>query len=518
MELQLYLDILKRRALVIITVVVVAVLVVAAARLVTPPVYKAETTVRILLDVGVMDFVLREDYNKRLLNTYAEVLKSDPFLERAISQLSPQASSLSASELGENIAVEVIPDTELISISVQDNNPVVAQQLANTLSRLLMEYAQDLYVGSSKSTRQIVEEQLASLDNGLEQDRQQLARLLAEGASDTEVETLTRQIESQEDAYDRLLDRYELARLNESLRANSVMVIAPATVPQQPSNRIGLQQIGLGLVIGLFGGISLALVLENLDTRIHSPQQLEHLFSLPVLGTVPRGSLSMDNLEHTHKAADRQTIEEAYRLLSINLLVLREQTLEEEGIPIQTLLITSAVAREGKSTVAANLAQTFAEQSQTVFLVDGDLRRPTVAETFRIENGPGLSQLLAERTPLDDTTFEQVIRPTEHPSLLVISAGPKVSNPTSLLASPPMEQLIHYVETQGQITLLGAPPVLGVADASVLAPKVDGVILVVAQAFSNQESVRQALKQLKATRARILGLVFVQKSSKDWGY
>ena len=151
-----------------------AVLVVAAAGLVIPPVYTAKTTVRILLDVGVADFVLREDYNKRLLNTYAEVLKSGPILERAISQLSPQASSLSASELSENVEVEVVPDTELISISVQDSDPVVAQKLANTLSTLLMEYAQDLYVGSSKSTRQIVEEQLASLDNGLEQDRQQL--------------------------------------------------------------------------------------------------------------------------------------------------------------------------------------------------------------------------------------------------------------------------------------------------------------------------------------------------------
>lgn len=509
MELQHYLDILKRRAFVIAIVAAVATSVVTAAGILFRPVYEAKATMRVLLDVGVADFMQREDYNKRLLNTYTHILKSGPILEEAISRLSPRTSSLTVDDLREKkVEVEVIPDTELIAIAVQDGDPMLARDLADVLATLLIEYAQNLYVGSSKSTRQVVEEQLASMENQLEIDRQQLATLLASDAPSAEVEALSSKIRFEEDAYDRLLDRYELARLNETLRANSVTIVAPASLPTEPSNALGLTQVGLGLVVGLFGGVGLALVMENLDTRIHSHHQLERLTSLPVLGMVPKGVLPLEGSHHTNGTGNEELIEEAYRLLSTNLQALREER------AARTVLITSATSREGKSTVVANLAQTLAERGQTVFLVESDLRRPAVEKMFGIENGLGLSNLLAERTALSSTTLGRVMHPAEQPSLFVIGGGPKVPNPTALLASPLMEKLLDYLGAQGQITLLDASPVLGVADVSVLAPKVDGVVLVVGQALSSREHVCGALKQLQAARAQVLGLVFVQKSSK----
>jgi capsular exopolysaccharide synthesis family protein len=510
MELQLYLDILKRRALVIAIVAGVAMLVVTAAGFLIPPVYTAKATVRVLLDVGVLDFTLREDYSERLMNTYGHVLKSGPILEEAISRLSPRPSSLTVGDLYEKVEVEIIPDTELVTIAVQNGDPALARDLSNTLAALLIEHAQNPYVGSSRSARQIVEEQLAGMENQLESDRQQLATLLVTQAPSTEVEALRSKIRFEEDAYDRLLDRYELARLNESLRANSITVVAPASLPTWPSNALGLRQIGLSLIVGLFGGVGLALVMENLDTRIHSSQQLELLSDLPVLCTVPNGVLSLDGSNRSNGTSSK-VVEEAYRLLSINLQALRED------VSLQTILITSAVYREGKSTVAANLAQTLAEEGQTVFLVESDMRRPTIEKMFGIDNGLGLSSLLAERAPLSDTALGQVMHPAEQSSLFVIGGGPEVSNPTALLASPPMERLLDYLGTQGQTTLLDAPPVLGMADVSVLASKVDGVVFVVRQASSNREHVRQALKQLRAMRAQVLGLIFVQKDSKGWG-
>jgi capsular exopolysaccharide synthesis family protein len=505
MELQHYLDILKRRALAIVIVAAVAMLVVTAAGILIQPVYTASTTVRVLLDVGVVDFRLREDYSERLLNTYGNILKSGPMLEEAISRLSPRTFSLTVADLREKkVEVEVIPNTELIAIAVQDGDPALARDLANTLATLLVEYAQNLYVGSSKSARQVLEEQLASMENQLEIDRQQLAMLLDSDAPSTEIEAIRNKIQFEEGSYDRLLDRYELARLNESLPANSITIAAPASLPTKPSNALRLREIGLSLVVGLFGGVGLALVMENLDTRIHSYHQLGHLTNLPVLGTVPNGVLSLDG---SHWYA-----EEAYRLLSINLQALRED------VPLQTVLITSAISKEGKSAVAANLAQTLAERGQTVFLVESDMRRPTMEKMFGIDNGLGLSSLLAECTSLSGTALGQVMHPAEQSNLFVIGGGPKVPNPTALLASPSMEKLLDYLGAQGQITLLDAPPVLGMADVSVLAPKVDGVILVVRQALSSREHVRETLKQLQATRAQMLGLIFVQKSGKDWGY
>jgi Mrp family chromosome partitioning ATPase len=146
------------------------------------------------------------------------------------------------------------------------------------------------------------------------------------------------------------------------------------------------------------------------------------------------------------------------------------------------------------------------------------MRRPTIEKMFGIDNGLGLSSLLAERTSLNGTALGRVMHPAEQPSLFVIGGGPEIPNPTTRLASPPMEKLLDYLGAQGQITLLDAPPVLGMADVSVLAPKVDGVILVVGQALSSREQVREALKQLQASRARVLGLVFLKRSSKDWEY
>jgi non-specific protein-tyrosine kinase len=518
MELRLYLEILKRRALVIIIVVAMTLLVMAAAGLFLPPIYEAESTMRVLLDVGISDLILREDYNTRLLNTYATVLKSGPMLREAVERSSAEMAVESITELGKDISITVIPDTELIAISVRHRDPFVARDLANALSSLLMEYAQDLYVGSSKSTRQIVEEQLVRLDGELEQDRQQLANLTAAGASSPEIETLTREIEFKEDAYDRLLERYEFARLNESLRANSVAIIAPATLPEMPANRLGLREVAVGLAIGLLGGVGLALVLENLDTRVHSPHQLERLFGLPVLGNVPKGFLSPDDLVREDASGKSRPIEEAYRLLCINLLVHREQIHEREDEPIQTILITSATSHEGKSMVTTNLARVFAEQGQSVFLVESDLRRPTVSEKIGVESDLGLGNMLVDRIPLNDGTLGRLICPTDQPSLFVVGRGAKVPNPTTLLASPSMSKLLDYLGAQGQITLLDAPPVLGVADVSVMAPQVDGIVFVIRQASSNRETVTRALKQLRATQTRLLGVVFVQHSSTDWGY
>ncbi|MFB0536329.1 MAG: Wzz/FepE/Etk N-terminal domain-containing protein [Anaerolineae bacterium] len=511
MELQRYLDTLKRRALIIIIVTSMTVLVTIAAGILMPPVYKARATVRVLLDVGVLDFNLRVDYGERLLNTYSRILKSGPILEKAIGRLTPQPSSTTVGDLRERVEVEAVPETELITIAVEDKDPVLARDLANILATLLVEHAQNLYEGSSKSARQIVEEQLASMETELESDRLQLATLLASNASNAEVEALRSQIRFKEDSYDRLLDRYELARLNESLRANSITVVEPASLPGTPSNALGLKEAVLGFLIGVFGGLGLALVMENLDTRIHSPQQLEYSMNVPVLATVPRGFLSLAGSGH-HTNGTGKTLAEAYRLLSINLQALGQ------GMSLKTILITSAVPQEGKTTVAANLAQMLAERGQTVFLVESDMRRPTVEKLFGIDNGLGLSGLLTEPAKLSPELLGQIVHPAEQPCLFVIGGGPKLANPTPLLTSPAIDKLFGYLAAQGQTTIVDAPPVLGMADVSILAPKMDGVIVVVRESFTRREQLLAAMKQLQASQAHVFGLVFLQKSSKAWDY
>lgn len=507
MDLQHYIDILMRRAMVIIVVAALTVAVVSASALVITPIYTASATVRVILDVGVSDLSIKETYGDRLMNTYARILTSWPVLEDIADRLE---LSDSVSGLREKISVEALPKTELMEITVHDPVPTVAQNLANALAEVLVGQAQTAYSTGDKSSRQIVEEQLTTIENELESDRQQLADLSLDDNPDlSQIEMLKTQIKFKEDAYDRLLNKYESVRLVEALRANSVIIVEPASLPKLPSNMPGLQEIALGLVVGLVGGVGLAMVMENLDTRVQSSQQVERLTHLPVLGVVSRDLLVLNESVQNGESFKSRPLEEAYRLLGINLQTLRNEQ------PLQTILITSASTREGKSTAAAGLAQALAERGQTVFLVESDLRRPAVARMLELEDGPGLSTLL-EQPFLIHESLGQMMQPANLPSLFVIGSGPTPSNPTALLASPAMDQLLSYLGMQGQTTLLDAPPVLGLPDVSILAPKAEGIILVVAQGITRRESLRAALKQLRATRANVLGVVFLQKSSKDW--
>ncbi len=518
MELQLYLEILKRRALVIIITASLSLVVVTAWGLLTPPMYTAYTTVRVLLDMGVTDFLMREEYNLRLMNTYQRILESDPILQKAIDQLQPRTDGLKVVDLRERLKIEVIPNTELISISVQDEDPAVARDLADTLAELLIQYTKELYVGSNKSTLQVVEDQLKELGAEIDYNRKQLSALLAQGQLGPEVDDLRNQIKFKEESYDRLFAKYESAQLNEALKANSITVLSPATLPTYPTNSLGITQVGLSLIVGAFSGIGLALVMENLDTRIRSPQQLERVSNQPVLGSVPAGMLADTTSEKSLAARVSRPIEEAYRLLSINLPALKGV------VTVQTILITSALPREGKSTVAINLARTIAEKGQIVFLIEADLRRPQLMKKLGLESAMqsklGLGKFLSRRLSLNQELLSRMTQPTKWPGLFVIGgygAGGNL-NPTAMLAAPSMEELLSYLSTQGYMSLIDSPPVLGMADVSVLAPKVDGVLLVAREGLSKREQVLAALKQLRASDSNLLGTVFIQRSDKGWGY
>jgi capsular exopolysaccharide synthesis family protein len=332
------------------------------------------------------------------------------------------------------------------------------------------------------------------------------------------------------------MDRYDLAQLSETLRANSITIISPATLPWEPSNRLGLTQVGLSLIVGLFGGVSLALVLDNLDTRIHSSHQLERLTGLPVLGVAPQGLLPPESFGLVKWYRDwqyrlerellpqegflltlgprrKKSIEEAFRLMATHVL-----TLSDDDISLKTILITSAVSREGKSTTTVNLAQALVERGQTLFLIDGDLRRSSIEKLFDIDDGLSLSKLLDDQDLLNSTVPDQAAQPARRPSLFVVGSGSHPAHPTELLASPSMAELTDYLGDRGLMTLMDAPPVLGAADVSVMAPIVDGIILVTREAYSKREQVLAALKQLQASRAQVLGFVFLQKGAKGWLY
>jgi capsular exopolysaccharide synthesis family protein len=507
MELSRYLDILRRRLLIILLATFAAVAVVAAAGYMTPPVYRAYATIRVLEDTGIQDFnIFYDNYGARLINTYGLLLTSSPMLKEAMAQV---GVTIPLDELRKEVKTETVPDTELMSVSVANQDPRIAQALTNQLAALLVEHVRSLYTGDNASSNQI-KERLANLESEIEQDRQKLGTLMQDYSQpESEIEILKSTIQFKEDSYRNMLLLYNSTQLNEDLRARSVMVVTPAALPVEPENQYGLQEVGLGLLIGVFSGLALALALENMDTRIHSYQQLEGLTHLPLLGVVPRGILSLKSCNGN----DLNRLQEEYRLLVINLQKLREKE------SIQTVMISSAVDREGKSTVAANLSQVLAERGQTVFLIEADMRRPSLAQKLGgtgdpIPTAAGLSDLLSMPGALfDEQKLCQVLSLTDQPTLFFIESGSAVANPTALLSSPRMDQLLNFLGSQGQTTLIDTPPILGMADVSVVASKVDGIVLVISQGVSRREEISAAIRQLQAAKSHILGLIFIKKSA-----
>lgn len=183
------------------------------------------------------------------------------------------------------------------------------------------------------------------------------------------------------------------------------------------------------------------------------------------------------------------------------------------GKPLKTLMITSAIQGEGKSTVGSNLAVEYAKKGLQVLLVDADLRRPTIHQTFAISNQRGVSSWLSGQL----TDVNEAIYPVlDH--LFVMPSGPKPPNPAELLASDRMTEFLTVATRKLDLVIVDAPPILPVTDARILAGQVDGTVLVVRQNFVEKVAVRQAVSVLKNARAQLLGTILNDVDIKTHGY
>ncbi|WP_214703249.1 MULTISPECIES: CpsD/CapB family tyrosine-protein kinase [unclassified Exiguobacterium] len=192
----------------------------------------------------------------------------------------------------------------------------------------------------------------------------------------------------------------------------------------------------------------------------------------------------------------KSPISEQYRTLRTNL----EYT--SLGTGLQTILVTSTFTGEGKSTTAGNLAVVYAQLGKRVLVVDCDMRRPTMHQIFRLDTKNGLSNVLAKRV-----TIDLAIQQTQLENLYVMTAGVIPPNPSELLSAPSFKEMLDQVQTQFDIIILDAPPVMQVADSRVIATEVDGTVLVVSCEASDRDEVVKARDQLTMTGTKILGLV-----------
>lgn len=184
---------------------------------------------------------------------------------------------------------------------------------------------------------------------------------------------------------------------------------------------------------------------------------------------------------------------------------------------LKTIIFTSSGPWEGKSTVAANIASVFADQGKKVVLVDADMRKPTVFRTFNIHNNTGLSTLITSR----QTTLKDVVQPVEEVGLDVISSGPIPPNPSELLNSNRMNEIIKLLEAEYDLIFFDMPPVVSVTDAQIMATKTDGVVFVVRRGIAHTDDVKHAKELLDMVHANVLGVVFngaEKKTDRSYSY
>jgi capsular exopolysaccharide synthesis family protein len=323
---------------------------------------------------------------------------------------------------------------------------------------------------------------------------------------------LRREVDTNRELYTGLSTRLKETQVSSSLLLSNISVVDRADVPlKRSSPRTGLNLL-VGCLVGLVGGVGLAFLFEYLDTSIRDPREVEAILRVPTLGLVPTRSALPAHLDGrplgagdgppgafalvAHQATS-SILAEAFRNLRTSVVYATPER------PPKTMLVTSLQQQDGKTSVSTNCAITLAQLGMgDVLLVDADLRHPDLHRILGVPQTPGLSDLL-----VGGVGVTEVIRPTRIPRLFVVPAGPVPTNPTELLFSPRFTQALAALGERFAHIVIDSPPMLGVSDSLVLAPRVEGVILVLRHGHAGRDAAQRAVQMLGSVRARLLGVV-----------
>jgi succinoglycan biosynthesis transport protein ExoP len=341
---------------------------------------------------------------------------------------------------------------------------------------------------------------------------------------------LKRESEADKSLYEGLLTKLKEAGISEGLKSSNIRVVDPAMIPSYPARPAKARNIALAFLVGLVGGIGLALLREYLDNTVKTPDDIETLTRLPSLAVVPAfgdgagpkhrmgffGAGSRNGhekrIELVAQHLPKSQMSEAFRALRTALL------LSQPDHPPQVILVTSALPREGKTTAAANLAVTLAQLGDKTVLVDADLRKPGVGRLLNLGSGKyaGLSSYLAGVSTLDLVTVPH----PAIPNLAAIPTGPLPPNPADLLSSHKLAEAIAELRTKYKFVVIDSPPSMAATDAVILSVQTDGVLLVVRSGETPKEAFTRTRDLLVSVKSRLLGVVLnaVDASAPDYYY
>ncbi len=372
-----------------------------------------------------------------------------------------------------------------------------------------------------------------------------------------ELARLTRDRDLAYNLYNMLSERREEARISEAEKIGDMRIIDRAQLPKKPILPRKELNIAIGLMLGLTIGLGLTFFLESLDTSLKTPEDIERKTGLPILGSIPK--IRNSNIDG-QSAADSPAVlvthalpsspaSEAYRTLRTNL---QFSNLSQK---FRSIMLTSSGPREGKSTTSANLAIATAQMGLRTLLIDADLRRPTLHKIFNLNREPGLSDILTHyndsvqsglaytsrhrdidadmddsggdrqtsiraKEAIDqmaalDMSINAAINKTRVEGLDLLTCGILPPNPSEILASDTMKDLLSLLREKYEFVVIDAPPVIAVTDAAVLAPQVDGTLLVIESARNDRDIILKAKGLLDRVNVNIVGAVLNNVREKN---
>jgi capsular exopolysaccharide synthesis family protein len=512
MEIRRYLAILLRWWWLVILLPVVTAALGYGVSQKLPRVYQATTTVMVGQTIQATSLSeLNFETNQHLAQTYRDIALRQPVLQGVIDTLDLKGSWKA---LKEELHVNLVPETQLLEITVEAASAEQAQLIADEVARQLILLSSSTKPDpESEENQRFVQERLKRLQVKIQAGQERVQALEARAATSLP-STVHVQLQQEINSLETLISGWEnnfsqLLVFHENKEApNHLTVVEPAQVDPGATRPYDLLNTFLAGILGFCLAVGIIVLLEYFHETFETADDLKRFLGITVLGTIGRvrGKNYLSKLVISQPS--NSLIRETFRMIrsSIQFVSINRQ--------VKSILITSSLPGEGKSLIAANLGIVMAQGGLKTIIVDADLRQPVLHQIFEVSNEEGLADLLLS----PEVAIKNYLRETEIRNLQILTSGSIPPEASDLLGSKGMEQLIESLNEIADVVIYDSPPVLVVTDAAVLANQVDGVVFVIGAKQTQHDAARRALSNLQQADAHLLGAILNRISNRSWSY